>query len=253
MNERAAAAAGVNVYAAKMYSFMLASALAAVAGTLMAFRNTNVLAGQFSVFPSINIVGMTVVGGVGSVGGAIFGSTLLQGGVGSELLRSFHNIERYLPLAGGIMLLFILRTDQNGLYAMNAHMAHQIKHGVSRLFRRHAEEKPAKRDALAGYDVESAADRVPPRVLEVKGLTVQFGGVVAVNNLTIDLQPGEIQGLIGPNGAGKTTVIDAITGFVRPRSGAITLAGATVTDGARGVAPGPGSRGRSSHSSCSTI
>ncbi len=228
-NERAAAAAGVNVYAAKVYSFMLASAFAALAGVLMAFRNTNVLAGQFSVFPSINIIGMTVVGGVGSVGGAIFGSTLLQGGVGSELLRNFHNIERYLPIAGGILLLFILRTDQNGLYAMNAHTFYQIKNGVARVFRRRrAEAEPVKRDALAGYDVESAAERVPPRVLEVKGLTVQFGGVVAVNDLTIDVHPGEIHGLIGPNGAGKTTVIDAITGFVRPRSGLITLDAETV-------------------------
>ena len=228
-NERAAAAAGVNVYAAKVYAFVLSSAFAALAGVLIAFRNSNVLADTFAVFPSINIVGMTVVGGVASVGGGIMGATLLQGGVGSELLRNFHGIERYLPLAGGVILLHILRTDQNGLFSMNVHMAHQLKNGVKKLVRRRptAAKKSAMHD-LDLYDVERGAEHVEPRVLRVDGLTVQFGGVIAVNDLSIEVRPGEVHGLIGPNGAGKTTVIDAITGFVKPKTGVIDLAGVAI-------------------------
>ena len=51
-------------------------------------------------------------------------------------------------------------------------------------------------------------------VLETEGLTVRFGGVVAVDQVSLDCRPGELTGLIGPNGAGKTTLIDAVTGFL---------------------------------------
>jgi sulfate-transporting ATPase len=65
-------------------------------------------------------------------------------------------------------------------------------------------------------------DRVEPRTLTVEGLTVRYGGVVAVDNVDFTVRPGTVVGLIGPNGAGKTSVIDAITGFT-PASGRVTL------------------------------
>src|SRR5690606_5205824 len=73
------------------------------------------------------------------------------------------------------------------------------------------------------------ADRVSPRALSVSGLSVWFGGVCALDNLSMEVQPGEVVGLIGPNGAGKSTAIEAITGFVRPRHGTVSI-GATVVD-----------------------
>jgi branched-chain amino acid transport system ATP-binding protein len=62
-------------------------------------------------------------------------------------------------------------------------------------------------------------------LLEVSGLSVGFGGVRAVRELSFSVEEGEILGLIGPNGAGKTTVFNLVTGFVRPGAGRITLAG----------------------------
>jgi len=62
-------------------------------------------------------------------------------------------------------------------------------------------------------------------VLEVRGLTVGYGAVIAVQDLNLTIAPGCIVGLIGPNGAGKTTAIDAISGFVKPRVGNISLGG----------------------------
>lgn len=53
-------------------------------------------------------------------------------------------------------------------------------------------------------------------MLEIKNLTVQFGGLKALSNISIELHPGEVVGIIGPNGAGKTTLFNAITGFVQP-------------------------------------
>src|ERR1051326_8238524 len=90
--------------------------------------------------------------------------------------------------------------------------------------------------------MRSRADRVPapcprdlirprqrrPRmkqsdILSVEGLSMRFGGIVAVNDLTFTAQRRNITALIGPNGAGKTTVFNCITGFYKPTSGAMRL------------------------------
>jgi len=65
--------------------------------------------------------------------------------------------------------------------------------------------------------------------LELQDVCVGFGGVQAVDNLSLSVQPGEIRGLIGPNGAGKTTVINAITGAVPIQSGLIRLDGHSIS------------------------
>ncbi len=66
-------------------------------------------------------------------------------------------------------------------------------------------------------------------LLEVRGLTRIFGGLVAVSSLDFEVHEGEILGLIGPNGAGKTTVLNLITGFIRPNRGKIAFQGADIT------------------------
>ena len=63
------------------------------------------------------------------------------------------------------------------------------------------------------------------QLLEVSGLTIRFGGVVAVNNVSFEMSKGEVVGLIGPNGAGKTTIFNAIAGLIRPASGQVAFKG----------------------------
>ena len=62
-------------------------------------------------------------------------------------------------------------------------------------------------------------------VLHVENVTMQFGGVVAVNDLSMDIYPGEIVALIGPNGAGKTTAFNCITGVYEPTNGRVDFMG----------------------------
>ena len=65
-------------------------------------------------------------------------------------------------------------------------------------------------------------------VLHVENITMQFGGVVAVNNLSLDVNKGEIVALIGPNGAGKTTAFNVITGVYEPTNGRVDFCGETM-------------------------
>ena len=74
-----------------------------------------------------------------------------------------------------------------------------------------------------------ASEPVRPQVLDVRGLSVRFGGVTALEKVSLTVRPGEIVGLIGPNGAGKSTLIDALSGFARPAEGQILLGDVDVT------------------------
>ncbi|MEM3725903.1 MAG: ABC transporter ATP-binding protein [Candidatus Bathyarchaeia archaeon] len=66
-------------------------------------------------------------------------------------------------------------------------------------------------------------------LLEVENLTKRFGGLVAVNNVSFQVDEGEIIGIIGPNGAGKTTLFNLITGYLKPNSGKVRLRGEDIT------------------------
>jgi sulfate-transporting ATPase len=72
--------------------------------------------------------------------------------------------------------------------------------------------------------------RVAPRRLEIRDLTVRYGTTVAVDDVSLSVEPGRITGLIGPNGAGKTTLVDAVTGFTRPYGGTMLVDGETIND-----------------------
>jgi branched-chain amino acid transport system ATP-binding protein len=69
-----------------------------------------------------------------------------------------------------------------------------------------------------------------PKALEADDLTIRFGGLVAVNHVSLALEEGQILGLIGPNGAGKSTLFNGVTGFERLRTGSIRLLGRDVTN-----------------------
>ena len=70
--------------------------------------------------------------------------------------------------------------------------------------------------------MEKAAENI---ALHIENITMQFGGVVSVNNLSMDVPEGRIIALIGPNGAGKTTAFNCITGVYRPTNGLIEFMG----------------------------
>jgi len=237
-NERAASALGISVYEVKLYAFMVASGIAGIGGILFAFMQFSVLPPQFDQLTSINYVSVTVVGGTGFVGGSALGALLIPDGVLSQVFRNYSTLNSWLPLIGGLSVIFVLRANQNGLWATNRDL---VVAGYRRAtdFRRRrssddAEAKVAEPDSTVMPDEKvvaaaaAKAVRVEPKTLRAENLRVTFGGVTAVADAAIEVVPGEIAGLIGPNGAGKTTFIDAVTGFVRPSGGEIFLDGVSI-------------------------
>jgi ABC-type branched-subunit amino acid transport system ATPase component/branched-subunit amino acid ABC-type transport system permease component len=209
-NERAAAALGINVMVAKLFAFSFASAIAALGGIVLAFRLSSISYSSFSNVTSITYVGLALLGGVGQLLGALVGSTLATAGVNQEMLEThWEGVGRWIQLISGIGILLTLVIYKDGVAAEWLRMSRAIKK-MRKWSRPYTIELADVADLGAQVDRHA---RVPARTLKVEGMTVRYGAVVAVNNVSFRVEPGNVMGLIGPNGAGKTSLIDAISGF----------------------------------------
>jgi sulfate-transporting ATPase len=221
-NERAAAALGVSVVGAKLYAFALGGMIAAVGGILLAFDP--LLSGtiDFSGLQSVTLMQDAVFGGVGHLGGPLIGSTFLGNTLGQRIFFFVGgNGPFYLSLVSGIGLLIMLPRAPDGLAALvHSRSARRLAALRRRLPTR---SRPSSAESAAADGGAVGARAARPKALRVDNLSVRFGGTVALDDLTLHVLPGEVVGLIGPNGSGKTTAIDAITGFVTPAAGRITL------------------------------
>jgi len=209
-NERAAAALGIDVMMAKLFAFSLASAIAALGGIVLAFRLTSISYQSFTNFTSITYVGLAVLGGVGYLLGAFVGSTMATAGISQEVLETtWEGVGKWIQLISGIAILITLLIYKDGIAAEWVRMSRQIKK-MRKWSRPYTIDLADVADPRASVDLDA---RVPPRTLAIEGLTVRYGAVVAVHDVSCRLEPGTVTGLIGPNGAGKTSLIDAISGF----------------------------------------
>ncbi len=225
-NERAAAALGISVPGAKMYAFAVSAGIAAIGGVLLAFRKDVILYNnEFTSFTSILVVAWAFIGGIGYLLGPIFGATLAPGSLGAQITNTIlESVTRYIQLIGGVLVVLLVLQNQDGIakesIAQVRWIGGKIREKIPRL---KAPEPPT-------FELPpERRERVTPRTLEVRSLSVRYGGVVAVQNLSFTVSPGRITGLIGPNGAGKTSVIDAVTGFTRAASGSVLLEGVDIT------------------------
>lgn len=219
-NERAAASLGVGVYGAKLYAFGLASAIAALAGGLYVFRQENVRFSDFNVVGSIVVVQYAVIGGIGWISGVVIGGALASGALLDKVLSSIVDASNgWLLAIAGAGVLLTLRSSPDGSAQTISESVHSLtKRWRGMAGRRRADHRP---------DLSPARGR-SPATLDVREISVHFGGVVALQGVSFSVHPGEVVGLIGPNGAGKTTMLDVVTGFTRPTTGTVALDGVTV-------------------------
>jgi ABC-type branched-subunit amino acid transport system ATPase component/ABC-type branched-subunit amino acid transport system permease subunit len=224
-NPDAAAAYTVSTTRTKLRAFALAGGLAALGGALLATNVQNVpTVGLFGVEQSLSIVAMVVIGGLGSVTGAVLGAVWVVG------LPSFFPGNDVVPLlTSSIGLLVLLMYFPGGLV--------QIGYSARTALIDWAERRLGPAPAKQRHAVPRYAEPRPPLTgdtpaLRARAVSVRFGGITAVDDVSLEVREAEVVGLIGTNGAGKSTLMNAIGGFV-PARGSIELLG---RDAARSAA-----------------
>jgi ABC-type branched-subunit amino acid transport system ATPase component/ABC-type branched-subunit amino acid transport system permease subunit len=217
-NERASAAFGVSPATVKLALLGVSGFIAGAAGVVWADAHAAVGTDQFTADFSIALLAIPVIGGLGSLGGAVAAAALLWGFtffLGPHMQWLFgsygHSLAFSLVLAGAGQV-YVLMKMPTGLA------------GEAQRFWQNYLDRRAERLDPARTSVD------PALPLVVRDVTVRFGGVVAVDGASIDVRPGEIVGLIGSNGAGKTTLMNVISGVMRPQQGSVQVYGKEVID-----------------------
>lgn len=219
-DENLAEAIGISEYRYSMIAFVLGAAFAGIAGGIYAHYVSFISPEVFSFNIMIMILVMVILGGVGTVIGPIIGSLLVV--VLLEVLRLHESLRE--PIFGVVLVAATLLFPQ-GIAA--------VVEKFGRQWRRQGTRSPET--TAASISPVALASAAPTKVrgsgsagaalLRIEGLTVRFGGLVAVDDVSFEVRRGQIVSLIGPNGAGKTTTLNLITGLIDRSAGRIVFDG----------------------------
>jgi branched-chain amino acid transport system permease protein len=213
-----AEAMGVNTAWMKVVIFVVAAVLACVSGFLYAHLQRAVNPTPFGLNYGIEYLFMAVVGGVGHVWGAVLGAGILTilkdvlQGLLPKLLGANGNFE---IIVFGVLLVLLLQYARDGIWPF---LRRLVPSGPPVL-------APAQAEALAVRQKPDAGDLI----LDVRAARKEFGGLVAVNDVSFQVRAGEIIGLIGPNGAGKSTTFNLVTGVLPVTRGEVRYRGEVIS------------------------
>jgi branched-chain amino acid transport system permease protein len=211
----AAEAFGVHTPRTKLLVFIHAAVLAGLSGWLYAHFVRAVNPTPFGAEPGIEYLFIAVVGGAGYVWGAVLGAGIVV--ILKEVLQSYlplllHGEGQLETIVFGILLVALLQLAPAGVWPWL----------MSWLPRKPARKRP---DASLTLPPRQRAPDEPGVLLEVDKARKQFGGVIAVNDVSFEVRAREIVALIGPNGAGKSTTFNLITGVLPSTSGRVAVLG----------------------------
>jgi branched-chain amino acid transport system permease protein len=210
-NEIAAATCGINVFRTKTIAFGISSALGGLGGGLFAGAFSYISPDQFTFNESIVLLTMALLGGVQSPIGALLGTVLLV--VLPEWLRFLR--QAYLAVYGAAVIAIMVFLPR-GVWGL--------------LVERFASPKPIAVGAVPPLPLLSRqAAGTSDTVLEVTDLAKHFGGLKAVDGVSLKVRRGSVHALIGPNGSGKTTFLNVVSGLYTATAGRIRLASEDIT------------------------
>ncbi len=230
-NEDAARALRVRATRTKLAAYALAGVVAAVGGAIFGHANTQLSAARFPLVASIDVVAVTVIGGLGSLLGPVLGSIYL---IGIPAVFDADTEALSVLSAAWLALIVLVPAGMVGLLEVpRERLIRWLGRFADLEVDEHGRIEPdpsgvATAPVLRERD-GSEAGSGSGSLLEAEFLTKQYGDLIAVDAVSLTVRPGETLGLIGPNGAGKTTLFEMISGFVRPDTGSVRFDGDDVT------------------------
>jgi ABC-type branched-subunit amino acid transport system ATPase component/ABC-type branched-subunit amino acid transport system permease subunit len=219
-NERSAAGAGIDVVRVKLLAFALGSFIAGLGGAMLGYKQSNVTFDSFTTLVGVALFATVYLAGITSVSGGIVAGILATGGLVFTATNEWLELGDWYGTILGVGLVLTVVLNPEGMVGP----AHVV------LARRRSGDRPSEPATLTqppvtAKHVSPAAALADRRtLLSVKDVGVTYGGMVAVDSVSIEVPAGLIVGLIGPNGAGKTTLLDALSGFTNS-TGSVFLAG----------------------------
>ena len=211
-SELAAGSVGIERGRTKQLAYALSGLFAGFAGAFYAHLVGYLGPDSFTITRSIEVLVIAIVGGLWSIGGQIISAiffTLLP-----EQLQVF---TQYQFIVYGLILTFTLILLRQGIGG--------LLFASPRFIRPHLRAQ-AKRQTISSEFLNNNAN---PTQISVKNITMKFGGLVAVDNVSIDIPAHRITALVGPNGSGKSTLVNLISGVFPPTAGQVFLNDAEVT------------------------
>lgn len=228
-NEDGARAFGISATAVKLEGFAIAGLLVGLGGAVYGHLLSRISAESFDVVTSINVVALSVLGGIGLLSGPLLGALYIVG------------LPRFVPLdnagvaATSLGWLLLILYFPGGIAALIAAPRARL---VAALARRAGIDTALVDVVPESHPVSAGAIRLTRAgshtdaggvVLRARGVVRHYGGIRAVDGVDLTVERDEIVGLIGPNGAGKTTLFEVLGGFTHAQAGTVELLGRDVT------------------------